>query len=135
MIDLQLREHLLSLDTFPAIYIDLAPQSDPLPRIVLRLMPGARREYHSLGATDLVFADVECTIQAVTIEACHAIYDALRQQLDMTRGEWAGTTIDCCRITPPYNRLNLPQFADEQGVSSLVCTVETAYRESSAVLS
>ena len=130
MICIALRKHLLTVTGMPDVYLDLSPQHAPLPRIVLRLMPGGRREYHSLAATDLVFADVEVTIQAVKITDCHAIYHTIREAIDFMRGDWDGTTIDCCRLSPPHSRLNLPIFGDEQGVPSLVCTAEVAYRES-----
>lgn len=134
MIELALRSHLAGLAPLtaivgPRVYVDLSPQNAPLPRVVLRLMAGARREYHATGATNLVFADVECTIQAAQYETCGAIYDVIRTALDKFSGTWDGTSVDVSRITPPYSKLELPGFGDEQGVSTLIATVEVAYRE------
>lgn len=134
MIELALRVKLLSVSAITdivgqRIYIDLSPQSADLPRIVLRLVPGARREYHSTSATDLVFADVEATLQAATYVECGTLYDALRDAIDFVRQTWDGTSVDCAKVTPPYGKLNLPQHGDEQGISSLVTTIETAFRE------
>jgi hypothetical protein len=134
MIELALRAHLLTLEALTAlvaqrIYIDLSPQQAPLPRIVLRLLPGAARQYHATAPTDMVMADVECTIQANAYPACHTMYGIIRDALDKQSGEWNGTTLDVARVTPPHSRLNLPIHGDEQGVPSLVCTVETTFRE------
>lgn len=134
MIELALRAYLLTVtevtDLCPDIFIDLSPQGvDLLPRLVLRLMPGGTRTYDAETSTGMVFADIECTIQAAKIADCHAIYTQLRGALDKFSGEWDDTTIEVSRLTPPYSRLNLPIHGDEQGIPSLVCTCEVTYRE------
>src|SRR5690606_32774399 len=123
--DVALRAHLLTVESITElaeqrVWVSLAQQDTPLPRIVLRLMPGGERQYHATGATDMVMADVEVTILATDYQTCSDLYDALREELDKKSGEWTGVAVDVARLSPPHSSLQLPIQSEDNGVESLV---------------
>lgn len=134
-IEFAVRAYLLTQDDLTnhvvgRIFIDLSPQNTPLPRIVLRLLPGATREYHATGATTLVFADIEVTIESGNYPLCRQIYDEMRVALDKQGGTWGGVDVDVARLSPPTSRRQNPFLADESGVPALMANLAVTYRES-----
>lgn len=78
MIEFALATHLLACPAVAAlvadrVYAESAPQGEARPFITYRLLSGAERHYHSLGASGFVEAEIEIVCRANTIEVARDV--------------------------------------------------------------
>lgn len=136
MIDFNLRDRLV--DATPAavasgnVYVQSAQQNDESDRVVLKLLPGGIREYHTAGATNLVEALIRVDIFTAQYEDARTIYDAIRAKVDGVGGTTWGddsVAIESSFLSPPSDESTYPIFGDEVGQPTLRSILTVRYRE------
>lgn len=134
MIEFALATHLLACPAVAAlvadrVYAESAPQGETRPFITYRLLTGAERHYHSLGASGLVEAEIEIVCRANTIEVARDVYETIRNEIDGFRGEWGGTTVNRAALTPAASATAAPAHGDEPGDPAITARLTVHYYE------
>mgnify|MGYP002624703011 FL=1 len=134
-IEFDLAAHLASRPQVSAIvgarlYAESAEQEALRPLLTYRLLPGSTRHYHSQGASGLVEADIELSLQGTKYKEARQLYDAVRDEIDGFQGQWGTTEVRRAILSPPASGTFPPVHGDEVGFPSVRAVVEVFYRES-----
>lgn len=134
MIEFDFADHLMNCPGVAAlvegrVYAESAPQEETRPFITYRLLTGAERHYHSLGASGLVEAEIEVVCRANTIEVARDVYEAVRNEVDGFRGEWDGTVVNRASLTPAASATAAPAHGDEPGGPAITARLTVHYYE------
>lgn len=135
MIDFALRTHLAGQSALVAsiagrVYVETADQQRGREYVVLRLISGGDRVYHTLGASGLVEALILVTCYADDYPAARDLYELVRDAIDGYRGQWDTTQIDSAKLSTPYSVTEAPIHGDEVGAPAVQGTLNVFYYES-----